>query len=57
MVQKFNFFQIDVKSVFLNGYINEEVYVSQPLGFENHESHNNVFKLKCALYCLKQGLV
>ena len=37
---------MDVKSAFLNGYINEEVYVSQPPSFENHEYFNQVFKLK-----------
>ena len=44
-----------VKSVFLNGYISEEVYVSQPPGFENYEFPNHVFKLKRALYGLKQA--
>lgn len=48
-------FQMDVKSGFLNGYISEEVYVSQPFGFENHEYPNHVFKLKRALYGLKQA--
>ena len=46
---------MDVKSAFLNGYINEEVYVEQPPGFE-HETHSDhVYKLKKALYGLKQA--
>ncbi|GKB99557.1 retrovirus-related pol polyprotein from transposon TNT 1-94 [Tanacetum coccineum] len=51
----FNLFQMDVKSVFLNGFINEEVYVSQPPGFINFEKPNHVFKLKKALYSNKQA--
>jgi len=51
----FKLFQMDVKSVFLNGYINEEVYVDQPPGFEDHQHPNHVFKLKKALYGLKQA--
>jgi len=39
--------------VFLNGYIDEEVYVSQPPGFEDHKHPDHVFKLKKALYGLK----
>ncbi|GKE66910.1 retrovirus-related pol polyprotein from transposon TNT 1-94, partial [Tanacetum coccineum] len=46
--QDFKLFQMDVKSAFLNGFINEEVYVAQPPGFV-------VFKLKKALYGLKQA--
>ena len=49
-------YQIDVKSAFLNGYLKEEVYVMQPLGFESKEFPNDVFKLGKALYGLKQTL-
>lgn len=45
---------MDMKSVILNGYINEEVYVSQPHGFENYEYPNHVLKLKRVLYSLKK---
>ena len=48
-------YQIDVKSVFLNGYINEEVYVEQLPSFEDDKKPNHVFKLKKALYDLKQA--
>ncbi|GKD39278.1 retrovirus-related pol polyprotein from transposon TNT 1-94, partial [Tanacetum coccineum] len=50
----FKNFQIDVKSAFLNGFINEEFYVAQPPGFVDFEKPNHVFKLKKALYGLKQ---
>ncbi|GKD16714.1 retrovirus-related pol polyprotein from transposon TNT 1-94 [Tanacetum coccineum] len=46
---------MDVKSAFLNGFINEEVYVAQPPGFVYFEKPNHVFKLKKALYGLKQA--
>jgi hypothetical protein len=48
-------YQMDVKSVFLNGYINKEVYVEQPPGFENDKKPDRVYKLKKALYDLKQA--
>jgi hypothetical protein len=47
-------YQMDVKSAILNGYINEEVYVEQPLDFEDDKKPNYVYKLKKALYSLKQ---
>jgi hypothetical protein len=48
-------YQMDVKSVFLNGYINEEVYVAQPPSFEDDTKLDHVYKLKKALYDLKQA--
>jgi hypothetical protein len=48
-------YQMDVKSVFLNGYINELVYVEQPPGFEDEKKPNHVYKLRKALYGLKQA--
>jgi hypothetical protein len=47
--------QMDVKSVFLNEYINELVYVKQPPGFEDCKKPNHMYKLKKALYGLKQA--
>ncbi|GKB65497.1 retrovirus-related pol polyprotein from transposon TNT 1-94 [Tanacetum coccineum] len=52
----FKLFQMDVKSAFLNGFINEEVYVAQPPGFIDFTKPNHVYRLKKALYGLKQAL-
>jgi hypothetical protein len=46
---------MDVKSAFLNGYINEEVYVEQPPGSEDDKKPDHMYKLKKALYGLKQA--
>ncbi|GKB76954.1 retrovirus-related pol polyprotein from transposon TNT 1-94 [Tanacetum coccineum] len=48
-------YQMDVKTAFMNGIIREEVYVSQPDGFVHGENPNHVYKLKKALYELKQA--
>ena len=48
-------YQIDVKSAFLNGFINELVYVDQPPGFEDLRYPNHVYRLSKALYGLKQA--
>ncbi|WVZ80142.1 LOW QUALITY PROTEIN: hypothetical protein U9M48_027641 [Paspalum notatum var. saurae] len=47
--------QMDVKSAFLNRFIEEEVYVRQPPGFESARFLDRVYKLRKALYDLKQA--
>ncbi|WVZ63995.1 LOW QUALITY PROTEIN: hypothetical protein U9M48_013581 [Paspalum notatum var. saurae] len=47
--------QMDVKSAFLNGFIEEEVYVRQPPDFESARFPDRVYKLRKALYGLKQA--
>jgi hypothetical protein len=47
--------QMDVKTTFLNGEIEEEVYIEQPDGFVIHEKESHVCRLKKALYGLKQA--
>ena len=50
----FKLYQIDVKNIFLNDCITEEIFVVQPPSFENHTFPNHVFKFNKALYGLKQ---
>ncbi|GKA26656.1 retrovirus-related pol polyprotein from transposon TNT 1-94 [Tanacetum coccineum] len=52
----FKLFQMDVKSAFINGFINEDVYVAQPPGFIDFTKPNHVYRLNKALYGLKQAL-
>ncbi|GKB27442.1 retrotransposon protein, putative, ty1-copia subclass [Tanacetum coccineum] len=51
----YEIWQMDVKTAFLNGYLNEEVYMEQPEGFVNQKFPNRVCKLKRSIYGLKQA--
>jgi hypothetical protein len=53
--KNFKIYQMDVKSAFLNGTLEEEVYLEQPEGFKLTENQDYVCKLKKALYGLKQA--
>jgi len=48
-MRRFKLFQMDFKNAFLNGIINEEVYVEQPPSFEDHQHPKHVYKLKKGL--------
>ncbi|GJT69422.1 putative ribonuclease H-like domain-containing protein [Tanacetum coccineum] len=48
-------YQMDVKSAFLDGTIEEEVYVTQPPGFKDPDHPNKVYKVVKALYGLHQA--
>ncbi|GJY73823.1 retrovirus-related pol polyprotein from transposon TNT 1-94 [Tanacetum coccineum] len=54
-IHEFERLEMDVKTAFLNEILKEEVYVSQPEGFVNQDHPNHVFRLKKALYSLKQA--
>jgi len=49
-LMKFKLYQMDVE----NGFIKEDVYVEQPIGFDDYKFPNNIYKFKKALYGLKQ---
>ena len=53
--QKWKFYQMDVKSSFLNGVLKEEVYVEQPPGYGIEGQEHKVCKLWKSLYGLKQA--
>ena len=54
-VMKWKIYQMDVKTAFLNGVVEDKVYVEQTLGFKTHDRKTHVCKLKKQLYGLKQA--
>ena len=46
---------MDVRTALLNGVVEEEVYVEQPLSFETHDRESHVCRLKKPLCGLKQA--
>jgi hypothetical protein len=53
--KKWSIHHMDVKSAFLNGHLEEEVFVEQPQGFEVQGKEHQVYKLKKHLYGLNQA--
>ena len=49
----FKLYQMGVKCAFLNGMLQEEIYVEQPKGFVDPHRPDDVYKLKRALYGMK----
>lgn len=52
---KWKIYQMDVKLAFLNGFLEEEVYIDQSIGYVKEGSEGKVYRLKKALYGLKQA--
>ncbi|GJT07487.1 retrovirus-related pol polyprotein from transposon TNT 1-94 [Tanacetum coccineum] len=55
LVIVYDYSRMDVKTSFLNGHLKEEVYVNQPDGFVDPHHPDKVYRLKKALYRLKQA--
>ena len=53
--EKWKIHHMDVKFVFLNGFLNEEVFIDQPVGFVKKGDKDKVLRLNKALYGLKQA--
>ena len=51
----YEIWQMNVKTAFLNGYIREEIYMDQPVGFISHGQELKVCKLMKSIYGLKQA--
>ena len=54
-IMNFKLYQMDLKSAFLNSFLNEKVFVEQQKGFQNPHFSNHVLRSKKSLYGLKQA--
>lgn len=54
-LKKMEVIHIDIKNAFLNGELVDDIYMKQPLGFEEEKGSGKVYKLKKSLYGLKQS--
>ena len=54
-IMNFKLYQMDVKNAFWNGFLNKEVFVEQPKGFQDPHFPDHELRLKKALYGLKQA--
>jgi hypothetical protein len=52
---RWKIYQLDVKLAFLNGFLEEEIDVEQPLGYVEANNEGKVYRFKKALYSLKQA--
>ena len=50
----YKIWQIDIKTTFLNGYLEEDIYMEQPLSFTSDDSDHWIYKLQKSIYGLKQ---
>jgi hypothetical protein len=53
---RWKIYQMDVKSAFQNGFLEEDVYIEQPMSYEVKRHEDKILKLNKALYRLKQTL-
>jgi hypothetical protein len=54
---RWRIYQMNVKSAFFNGFLEEEIYIEQLMGYEVKGHEDRVLKLNKALYGLKQALM
>ena len=51
----YEIWQMDVKTAFLNGHLDEDIYMEQPLGFTSSDRDHKICKLQRSIYGLKQA--
>jgi hypothetical protein len=54
-LEDWDMFSVDVKTAYLYGKLDKEIYMTQPEGFKLPGQEGKVWRLRCALYGLKQA--